>query len=74
MKDTEVIYVILKTCPNCGKTYTPELERKHPDIPIQKEFPKAKPYQREQHITGLCSDKCWREFLGMPSTEKVHKL
>jgi Zn-finger nucleic acid-binding protein len=60
-----VIYVELKRCPNCGKVYEPELDRKHPEIVIQEEFPKAKPYQREQHITGLCSDECWNEYLGI---------
>jgi len=57
--------VVWKKCPNCGKVYGPELDRKHPEIVIQEEFPKAKPYQREQHITGLCSDKCWNELLGI---------
>lgn len=52
-------------CPNCQKKYTPVLERKHPDMPIQKEFPKATAQEREQHITGLCSDKCWKEYLGL---------
>jgi hypothetical protein len=52
-------------CPNCGKEYEPELNRKHPEMKIQDEFPNATPMQREQHITGLCSDECWNEFLGI---------
>ena len=59
------MYVVFKKCPNCGTEYETELDRKHPDMPIQQEFPDAKPYQREQHITGLCSDRCWNEFLGI---------
>jgi hypothetical protein len=55
----------METCPNCHKTYEPVLgERKHPDLLIQVEFPYALPWQREQLITGICSDKCWDEFLG----------
>jgi len=69
-----VIYVSQKICPNCKKIYTPDLERKYPEMPIQKEFPTAKPYQREQHITGLCSDKCWNEYLGFPSIEEIHSM
>jgi len=52
-------------CPNCHKEYTPVLDRKHPELNIQAEFPKAPAWQREQHITGICSDKCWDEFLGV---------
>lgn len=53
-------------CPNCGKHYTPDLP-----IPpasdnrrIQEIYPHTQPYQREQLLTGICSDKCWDEFLG----------
>jgi hypothetical protein len=55
---------IMKTCPNCNKHYVPVLKRKHPEIPIQREFPQAKAWEREQHISGICSDKCWNEYLG----------
>jgi len=51
-------------CPNCKKKYIPELGERDPNILIQKQFPNAKPYQREQLITGLCSDECWDEYLG----------
>lgn len=51
-------------CPNCGKHYLPDLgERKCAHLPIQVEFPFATPMQREQLITGICSDKCWQEYL-----------
>jgi len=52
-------------CPNCGKHYIPDLgERKRYDMNIQQEFPNATSIQREQLMTGLCSDQCWQEFLG----------
>ncbi len=54
----------MKTCPNCNKTYKPKLERKHPEMLIQEEFPDATPAEREQCITGLFSDKFWTVFLG----------
>lgn len=55
-------------CPNCKKLYKPVLgERKHPEMLIQVEFPFAKDWEREQLITGICSDKCWNEFLGIES-------
>lgn len=53
-------------CPNCKKEYIPDLgERKHPEMLIQREFPDATAIQREQLITGICSNKCWDEFLGV---------
>ena len=52
--------------PNCKKIYEPVLkERKHPQMLIQNEFPYAKAWEREQLITGICSDKCWDEYLGI---------
>jgi len=54
------------TCPNCKKQYFPVLgERKRPDLCIQDEFPNAKPFEREQYLTGLCSDECFIEYLGI---------
>ena len=55
----------LTICPNCKKHYTPELgERQHPEKCIQDEFPNATAVQREQLVTGLCSDLCWNAYLG----------
>lgn len=54
-----------KTCPNCEKVYETVLDRKRPDLCIQLEFPDAPRWQREQHLSGLCSDKCWNEYLGV---------
>lgn len=49
-----------QTCPVCEKTYKTELVKYPSDSrPIQQIFPNAKPYQREQLISGICSDKCW---------------
>ena len=50
-------------CPNCKKEYKPILERKTNEL-IQNEFPNATKEEREQLISGLCCDKCWKEFLG----------
>lgn len=58
-----------KECPNCREGYYTVLERIN-DRPIQEQYPDAPAWQREQLISGLCSDKCWREFLGMPEKKK----
>ena len=52
-------------CPNCHKEYKPVLGERKTDKLIQREFPKAEAWQREQLITGICSDTCWKEFLGV---------
>jgi len=54
----------LMVCPNCKKEYKPFLERKDGEL-IQVTYPKATKEQREQLISGLCSDKCWNEYLGI---------
>ena len=52
-------------CPICGKKYKPVLgERKHLGMMIQDEFPNATPTEREQLMTGVCSDGCWDEWFG----------
>ena len=62
-----------KTCPNCKKIYTPDLATQ-PNFEeklvewqgrlIQNVWPEATLIQREQLMTGVCSDKCWAEYLG----------
>ncbi len=48
-------------CPVCHKVYEPVLgERKHPEMLIQREFPQAESWQREQLASGVCSDECWK--------------
>ena len=67
---------ITRTCPNCKKEYTPELAGdakgytnwQSGDL-IQVAFPNASPIQREQLITGICSDPCWNEFLSPKGEE-----
>ncbi|MCX6695938.1 MAG: hypothetical protein NTU61_06550 [Candidatus Altiarchaeota archaeon] len=51
-------------CPQCRKAYWPTLGERIPDVKIQDQYPDATPEQREQLITGLCSSKCWRKYLG----------
>jgi len=57
-------------CPACGKEYTPILKRKKPWLSIQDEFPNAPSWQREQLLSGICSDKCWDKFLGPEERKK----
>ena len=53
------------TCPYCKCEYVPVLgERKNHALLIQEEFPNALAWEREQLITGICSDECWDKFLG----------
>ena len=50
-------------CPICKKEYTTKLERKEGDDRlIQDIFPKAKKWEREQLVSGICSDKCWNKI------------
>ena len=57
----------LTICPQCGKHYEPELPERDPldRRPIQKIYPGTEPYQKEQLKTGLCSDKCWDNHIGV---------
>lgn len=65
---------VTMSCPQCGRIYTPDLcSDEHFDAKydawkngalVQKVWPQAKPYQREQLQTGLCSDECFQEFCG----------
>jgi hypothetical protein len=62
-------------CPNCGKVYTPELAKDQSfnqkftewqkGTLVQRVWPHAKPIEREQLQTGICSDDCWNKFLGV---------
>lgn len=52
-------------CPNCGRVYEPVLRIPAGDVRmIQDIFPNAPGWQREQLISGICSDGCWEEFIG----------
>jgi hypothetical protein len=47
-------------CPICQKVYTPVLQRIPGDNRlIQEVFPNATEIEREQLLSGICSDKCW---------------
>lgn len=61
-------------CPNCGKKYVPDLAKrldfgtkyiqwKIERELVQKIWPDSTTIQREQLITGICSDNCWDKFL-----------
>lgn len=43
-------------CPNCDKWY-------EPTVPSREEAQQAT-IAKEQWMTGICSDKCWNEYLG----------
>ena len=45
-------------CPICLKKYEPVLERKTDKL-VQIEFPNAEKWEREQLMSGICSQKCW---------------
>lgn len=60
-----------KQCPQCGKVYEPVLKRLDDDTrSIQEIYPKAKAWEREQVISGICSNKCWKEYLGLEEEEE----
>lgn len=50
----------LQRCPVCGKCYLPDLDREDCTIP----WVQATPIQREQIISGICSDECWDRLFG----------
>lgn len=60
-------------CFVCGTQYTVALSIKDPDFEknrerwrngalVQDVWPHATPTEREQLITGICSDDCWRDI------------
>jgi len=42
-------------CPVCGREYKPKYKRKE-DAPEGTIW-------REQHLSGICSEKCWRKMV-----------
>jgi hypothetical protein len=47
-------------CLCCGKEFEPVLKRPEGDNRlIQDIFPNAPAWQREQLLSGICSDNCW---------------
>ena len=56
----------LTICPSCGKAYSPVLGERDPDMCIQDQFPNATKIEREQLVTGICSQECWDKTFGLP--------
>lgn len=64
-----------KACPQCGRVYVPDLASEsdfstkfqlwRSGVLIQNVWPSATPAEREQLQTGICSDDCWDQYLGM---------
>lgn len=46
-------------CPNCNSKYEPKFETKEEAKDDGDEV------AVEQHLTGLCSDECWNDYLGV---------
>ncbi len=49
-------------CPQCTKVYTPD-KPPYGKTPEGKDILWGEPWQNEQNITGLCSDKCYDESI-----------
>jgi hypothetical protein len=59
----------IKTCPVCHRNFVPslsmdvdfqaKLRRWNHGAYVQEVWPWATPMQREQIISGICSDRCW---------------
>jgi hypothetical protein len=63
----------LQVCPVCKCTYTPELCEQASDaewvaynsgVLAQNAFKQSTAIQREQLISGICSDACWDALMG----------
>lgn len=52
-----------RRCPACLRIYDLPFGPRD-GRPIQVQFPTATPEQREMYLSGLCSTKCWNDFLG----------
>lgn len=53
---------VKRVCPVCHREYETILE----PVPglIQVAYPNAPPWQREQLLSGICSDGCWNDWFG----------
>lgn len=71
---------MMKICPNCKReyivllSYNPDFRKKYHKWAqerklVQNVWPDATANQREQLQTGICSDECWDEYLGVLGTE-----
>lgn len=65
----------LRKCPICHTTYLTELERPPCDErPVQEIFPREPRWKREQLISGICSNGCWREMFGVTAEEFIEEV
>ncbi len=60
---------ISNTCPNCRQRNTRMFDEDsyfnwRAGMLIQNAFPTQTLIEREFLMTGMCSDKCWNEYLG----------
>ena len=55
---------MIKICPECGIEYVTSLDRDGSGRCIQDIHPNAEPWEREQLMSGLCSQKCWNKHVG----------
>jgi len=56
----------VKRCPFCHTEFITKLERPEGDTRcVQDIFPDEPAWVREQLISGVCSDECWKEHLGL---------
>jgi len=61
--------IIERICPNCKKQYDiiladADYERWVMGMKVQEVWPDWSAEERERMITGMCSTKCWNEYLG----------
>jgi hypothetical protein len=52
--------MVQRKCPNCGKVYETDFPTREDAVANG-----GTAIQKEQHQTGICSDTCWDEFLGL---------
>jgi len=57
-------------CPECGEAFFPVLGERDQTLKIQDQYPNAALWEREQLITGLCSQKCWNDHIGIGEYEE----
>ena len=66
--------VLVRWCPNCRTMQDVELSKRS-DWDVERKrynegelaqhvWPDATPIQREQLVSGLCSERCWDHFMG----------
>ena len=57
---------VLRTnvCPVCMNKYVLELQEVRDGRLIQEQFPDTKPWEREQLLSGICSQECWDGAFG----------